>query len=89
LFLNQRGENIGSFSDQALKSFAVALGLDETAFNECFDAHNYRGAVLADQFDGQQQGVQSTPTIIIDGQVIRGVVPFAELQARIETALQQ
>ncbi len=87
--MNQSGENIGSFSDQALKSFAVALGLDEAAFNECLDAHNYRGAVLADQYEGQQQGVQSTPTLIVNGQIIRGVVPFAELQARIEAALQQ
>jgi predicted DsbA family dithiol-disulfide isomerase len=85
--LNQRGENIGTFHEGALKSYAVALGLDETAFNECLDSNRYQSVVTSELAEGQDREVSSTPTIIINGELIRGAVPFEQLQRQIQAEL--
>lgn len=87
IFANQRGENQGAFSDDALQAFAAALGLDETAFNACLDSDRYRGAVQAETTAGQERGVRSTPTLFINGEKVEGAIPFDQLQPIIESAL--
>lgn len=89
MFLNQRGENIGTFNDQALKAFAAALGLDESAFNDCFDSGRYEDVVRQELAEGQERTVRSTPTIFFNGEKIEGVMPFENLQAAIQAELNQ
>jgi protein-disulfide isomerase len=89
LFLNQQGENLGAFNDGALKTFASAIGLDETAFNECLDSDRYEDVVSQELAEGQEREVQSTPTLFINGEQVVGVVPFSDLQAAIQSALNQ
>lgn len=36
---------------------------------------------------GQERGVRSTPTLFINGEMVVGALPFADLQARIEAIL--
>jgi protein-disulfide isomerase len=87
LFLNQRGENLGTFADAALKSFAVALAMDTAAFDECLDSGRYDAVVAADAEEGRSRGVFTTPTMYINGQEVRGNVPYTQLQQMIEQAL--
>ena len=87
LFLNQHGENLGTFDDPALKNFSNAIGLDEEAFNECLDSGRYSSQIGADQRTGGALGVTSTPTLIINGQLLEGVPPFETLQEIIEDEL--
>lgn len=89
MFLNQQGENIGTFNDGALKAFAAAIGLDETAFNECLDSGRYEDVVSQDMAEGQAREVQSTPTLFVNGEKTVGVVPFSDLQAAIQATLNQ
>jgi protein-disulfide isomerase len=87
LFLNQRGENLGAFSDQNLKAFAVAIGLDEQAFNDCLDTDRFREVVDAEVSESEERAVRSTPTLFINGEKMEGVVPFERLQSIIEAEL--
>lgn len=87
IFANQRGENMGAFSDDALLAFAAALDLDEAAFEACLDADRFEDEVMADTASGQERGVRSTPTLFINGEMVEGAIPFGELQSRVEAAL--
>ena len=65
LFLNQSGPN--SFSDARLKQMAETLGLDTGTFNQCLDSGEKRASVEASIAEAQAQGIDSTPTIFING----------------------
>ena len=41
LFASQAGENQGAFNKDKLKAFAVELGLEPKAFNDCLDSGKY------------------------------------------------
>jgi protein-disulfide isomerase len=85
--LNQLGENLGAFSDSSLKSFAAALGLDQGEFDACLDSNRNRNLVNGDSGEAADRGVTSTPTIFINGQLIRGITAFEDLQPIIEAEL--
>lgn len=87
MFLNQRGENLGAYDDGALKAFAVALGLDEAAFNECLDSNRYQNVVGSELAEGRERTVRSTPTLFVNGEMIEGAIPFEQLQQQIEAEL--
>lgn len=89
LFANQRGENIGAFSTAVLKNFAVVIGLDEEAFNDCFDGGDYADVVRDERSEGEDLGVNSTPTLFLNGEPLPGGLPFEQYQQLIEAALSQ
>jgi len=90
LFANQGAvENGGSFNDKRLQAFAESLGLDMTAFNQCFSANKYSAEIVADYQKGVAAGVTGTPTVFLNGtQVTPGFVPtYDELKSAIDAAL--
>ena len=87
LFLNQKGENQGTFSDAVLKQFAANLGLDQAAFNNCLDSGKYRDAIQTDRAEAAARNVTTTPTFFVNGQEVRGALPFEQFQPYIEAAL--
>lgn len=87
IFANRTGENIGAFRDGSLVAFAAALGMDDAALEACLDADRYESEVNADAASGQERGVNSTPTLFINGEMVTGAIPFNQLQARVEAAL--
>jgi protein-disulfide isomerase len=84
LFANHGGENQGAFNKENLKEFAVDLGLESAAFNECLDSGKYTQVVQSETSAGRQIGVQSTPTFIVNGQPIVGAQPFEVFKQVIE-----
>ena len=88
LFANWNGENQGAFSDRRLTAFAEALELDMTTFQECFDTNRYQKEIEADFTDGLQIGVNGTPSVFVNGQILNaGYVPsFEEIQAAVLAA---
>jgi len=82
------------FSDQSrldvpsLKQRAQALGLDVAAFNACLDSGSQAAAIQKDRDDARRMGVNSTPTVFINGRLLGGR-SYAEIQEVIEDELQR
>jgi len=89
LFANLRGQNQGSFSNTALKAMAAALDFDESAFNSCLDSNRYQDDVRQATNEARQRGVNSTPTIFVNGEMTTGAIPYSQLRALVEAALNQ
>lgn len=88
LFDNQDGENQGAFSDENLKAFASDIGLDTEAFNACLDSDAHHQTALDSYASAQQAGISSTPTILINGEVVPYTSQGYELLKRqIEAAI--
>ncbi len=87
LYNSQYGENQGAFSDPNLKKLAKDLQLDTDIFNKCFDARLYKSLIEESNSMSQQYGVTSTPTVMINGNPIEGVLPWENYKQIIETEL--
>ncbi|MGD8624772.1 MAG: thioredoxin domain-containing protein [Anaerolineae bacterium] len=87
LFDEQAGENRGAYSRDNLKRFAADLELDSAQFDECFDSGKYRAVVQAEFDDARLRRINSTPTILVDGELIRNGANYQVLQAAVEAAL--
>ena len=59
-----------------LKAHAKAVGLDQAAFDQCLDSGKFTAAVKTDVDLGSNMGVQSTPTLYINGRVVTGAQPL-------------
>lgn len=81
LFMEQAGENRGTFSKDNLKRFARELGLEPSSFGACLDSDRYAESILAERQAGQQKGVRSTPTLFINDQIkLEGAPTFDRLR---------
>ena len=70
-----------------LKQHAAALGIDTEKFNTCLDSNKYEASIAADFKLGEQIGVNSTPTMYINGRPMIGAQPFEQFQAVIDEEL--
>lgn len=79
--------NAGGYSDQRLISFAGTAGLDVDAFSQCLESGENAGLVAAAESEAAGFGVTGTPGYVINGAVLSGEQPLAQLQAAIDAAL--
>lgn len=70
LYYNQHGENEGAFTRSRLIDMARQLGLDTEAFTTCIDDDRHDAAIDGVQTEASAAGVRSTPTFIVNGQMI-------------------
>ena len=70
----------------SLKKYATELGLDRARFDAALDKGTYADEVQKDLADGENYGVDQTPTIFINGVVLGTLSPEA-LRAAIDRAL--
>ena len=91
LFANWSGENAGAFRDERLVAFAETLDLDMDLFKNCFEENRYRDEIQADFDLGTEMGVNSTPSVFVNGQQIApGFIPsFEDVQQAVEAVLLQ
>ena len=73
IFANQNGENEGAFAKDRLKSIAASAGLDANTFNTCLDSGKYSDKVSQERTDGEQRGVNQTPTFFVNDKMYVGV----------------
>ncbi|MFQ5792664.1 MAG: DsbA family protein, partial [Acidobacteriota bacterium] len=89
LFAEWKGENVGAFTKANLTRFASDLGLNSETFNACLDSDKYEGKVLLEKVEASEDlGVNSTPTVFVDGEMIKGL-QYEAYQAAIEEALKE
>ncbi|OGY92425.1 MAG: hypothetical protein A3B31_03885 [Candidatus Komeilibacteria bacterium RIFCSPLOWO2_01_FULL_53_11] len=65
-----------------LKGYAEELGLDTESFNACLDSRAKQGLVRNDMALGEQRGVNGTPSIFLNGQLLQD---WTTLEARLAT----
>lgn len=87
LFDSQGAENSSAFSVPRLNEMATEMGLNTSQFSQCLTSGSHRQEVIAMRQDGIESGINSTPSLIVNGMKItyRG---WDSLQNAIETALQ-
>src|SRR6185437_17008762 len=68
LYAAQNGENRGTFNAAHLKQLATPVAPDQGAFNTCLDSHKYVSRVVQETRAGEQLGVNSTPSLFVNGQ---------------------
>lgn len=86
VYENQDGENQGAFSRERLGQMAETIGLDKAAFLALLDDPTLIAAMNAEVAEAQAQGINQTPTLVINGQVRAGLPTWDELSATIEAA---
>jgi len=82
MFANQRALNVPD-----LKQYASGLGLDMAKFNQCLDSGKHAGLVASGLAQGESMGVNSTPTLYINGRVLIGAQPFEAFKQIIDEEL--
>jgi len=70
----------------SLKKYASELGLDRARFDAALDSGKYAEEVRHDMNDGQTYGIGSTPTIFVNGRMLK-VLSREGLKAAIDQAL--
>ena len=70
-----------------LKQHAAALKLDTVKFDQCLDSGKFAEMIAADVKAGNDLGVQSTPTMYINGRPVVGAQPFDQFQMVIDEEL--
>ena len=70
-----------------LKKSAADVGLDAAKFNACFDSSKFADKVQAGMEAGRRLGVNSTPTMYLNGRVISGAQPYEVFASMIDEEL--
>ena len=87
VYANQAGENQGGFKRDRLVQIAVAAGLDEAQFTACLDSQPAADAFAAVQAQGQQLGINQTPTMFLNGTRSAGLKSSTDWAALIDAEL--
>ena len=82
LFANQ-----GTLDVPALKKYAAALQLDDAQFTECIDSGRHAAVVSNSLERARAMGLDSTPTIFINGRMIAGAYPYERFASLIDEEL--
>lgn len=89
LFNNQAGENQGAFADAKLEGFAQQLGLNMDQYKKCMTDRPHLAKIQASTQNGSARGVNSTPSLFINGQLVRGAISLAKFESIAGTQLRQ
>lgn len=87
VFANQAGENVGTFSEARLLSFGEEIGLEMSEFTQCVRSGEHMVEVEQDRQEALGAGVSSTPSLLVNGQLITGALPFSDFQQVIDAHL--
>ena len=71
---------------QTYLDIAKAIGLNEGNFKTCLDSGEMADRVNMDTSEGATAGVEGTPATFVNGQLISGAVPYAQLKAAMQAA---
>jgi protein-disulfide isomerase len=67
-----------------MSEFAVQLGLDSNAFEVCLNDPATEQAVRDEAAQAARLGINSTPNFFVNGQLIRGALPYESFRNLIE-----
>lgn len=69
-------ENNGNLNRELLLQLAVGAKLNAASFTACIDSRKYKDEVIRQTEAAAAAGINSTPTLVINGQKYVGALPF-------------
>jgi predicted DsbA family dithiol-disulfide isomerase/PHD/YefM family antitoxin component YafN of YafNO toxin-antitoxin module len=78
-----------NLSPEVFEQIAAQLGLGMPKFQACVSSEQSRNAVVKDVETARVFRVDSTPSFVINGQLVKGALTFADFQKIIERELSQ
>lgn len=78
---------VTALTSEDIFEWVADLELNVEAFGACMEAGTYQEEIAKDFEDGVKTGVEGTPTFFVNGQLVRGAVPFESLQLIIDAEL--
>ena len=78
-----------AFRRADLLAYAGELGLDRDAFAKCLDERRFASDIDRDIEEAQALGINSTPTFLINGQLVIGATSLEEFRSIIDKALRE
>ncbi|HAT03474.1 MAG TPA: hypothetical protein DCS29_01710 [Candidatus Magasanikbacteria bacterium] len=66
------------YDDDSLYNLAANIGLNLQSFNTCFNSQTYKNDIQKDVDDAVSIGVRGTPTYVVNGNIIEGVLSSQE-----------
>lgn len=88
LYKNQVPQhNVGNFSDENLIKYAKNIGLDSNSFTVCLNSNKYNEELTKGRSFAESYGIGSTPTFVINGQMVKGARPYADFSTIINNEL--
>lgn len=66
---------------------AGEIGLDQAKFDQCVKEGKYKSKIENDYQEGLKNGIQGTPGSVVNGQLISGAIPYAQMEAAIQASL--
>jgi protein-disulfide isomerase len=79
--------NFQSLSAANIALWAKEMGLDMQRFDAEMKAGKYKAAVQKEQAEGEQAGVQGTPTLFVNGKHYNGPIEVELLESVIQSEL--
>ena len=86
LFANWTGENQGGFAQARLREIAQSAELDMTAYDACMAVGDKQKAVSAETDQAVTDGINQTPTILLNGTLYTGPITVKDLGDAITAA---
>lgn len=83
VFWNQARENSGDYGAAFIAKVADAAGVDRAKWDACFAQQDIRQPIVTRSAAAVSAGINSTPTLIVNGQSIVGVPKYDQLAALI------
>jgi protein-disulfide isomerase len=87
LFAQQGPENSGTFSTAKLLSIGRQVGVSDQRFVDGVRKGSYDAWVAKSTDDASRRGVNQTPTVLVDGQIVPAAITAQGLQAAVNAAL--
>ena len=89
LLYERQGAVPGGFSEENLVRFARELGLDAARFEADAQSEKLAALVQEDFVGGQNEGIQGTPSFVVNGRVLVGAQPLEAYEQVIEEAARE
>jgi protein-disulfide isomerase len=86
IYANQGAENSGALSASRLEKIASVAGLDMTQYKSCMANNTHATDVANTKAEAQKIPIQSTPSFVLNGQVIQWS-NYNDLKAALDKAL--
>ncbi len=79
----------GHLADEDLRRLAVDAGLDVRAWERCTRDPGWEARINEDAADGRAVGVESTPTLFVNGLMVRGIQSYDRLNSLVDQELRR